>query len=424
MSICGKRAYKLLSALSFERLAGSPEEEKAADLLVSELTTFGLQGAKEAFEVTNYAINTAKLKVVAPYEAEYTVTGIGRSGCTPDGGLEADFLYVGEAAAADLLEAQGKIVMVNGRTSVETFERLVAAKVAGIVSISGNVYDNPADTDLQLIRIHEGHLQHGIIPGVSLRAVDALAMLEQGACRVKLELCQEELVQTSHNVVCEIPGSCHPEEIIAFTAHYDSVFFSGGANDNAAGSVILMEIARYFAAKPPSRTLRFIWCGAEEYGLLGSFDYVKKHEEEMSKFKLVINVDVAGGYIGRNVTMVTGAQGLADVVDYMCKEIGVAMETRTGVSSSDSVPFAEVGIPGVNFIRGGAPIHNRHDQAKYISPARLAELAEVTLLFSQRVVNAKVFPVKRELPENIKKDLIRYLQNWRGAKMEIPAALK
>jgi len=88
------------------------------------------------------------------------------------------------------------------------------------------------------------------------------------------------------------------------------------------------------------------------------------------------------------------------------------------------VPFAEKGIPGVNIGRGGAPIHNRYDRLVYISPDKLAETAEVVLLFSQRTINAKVFPVKRELPDNIKKALIKYLQNSRGAKMEIPPALK
>ncbi|MCL2498588.1 MAG: M28 family metallopeptidase, partial [Symbiobacteriaceae bacterium] len=122
--------------------------------------------------------------------------------------------------------------------------------------------------------------------------------------------------------------------------------------------------------------------------------------------------------------IVTGPQGLVDVIDFLCKEIGISMQMRHDVYSSDSVPFAEKGIPGVNFGRFGAPIHNRHDQLQYISADRLAELAEVTLLFSQRTVNAKFFPVKKELPDNIKKAMIRYLQNSRGSKMEIPPALK
>jgi len=424
MAICGKRAFQLLADLSFERLGGSPEEEKAADILVQALAGFGVKGVKEPFPVTNYTMHKATLKVTEPYCQEYTVTGIGRSGCTPEAGLEAELIYVGEAIEADLLSAAGKIVLINGRPNLVAYERLVAAKVKGIIAVSGNVYDNPADTDLALGRVHEGHLQHGVIPGVSIRARDALELLEKGAQKVTMELQQNDLVQVSHNVVCEIPGKSYPDEIIVYTAHYDSVFFSSAANDNGAGSVILVELARHFAEHQPERTLRFVWCGSEEYGLLGSLDYVQKHKKELGKFKLNINIDVAGGYLGRNSTTVTGPAGLLDVIDYLCKEIGVSMQLRQGVSSSDSVPFAEYGIPGVNISRGGAPIHNRYDLLEYISPDRLAELAEVALLFSQRVVNSKVFPVKKELPDNVKRDLIQYLRNWRGAKMEIPAALK
>ena len=424
MSICGKRAFTLLEKLSFERLSGSPEEERAADILMREVEELGLQGVKEAFEVTNSAIHTATLKVIAPYEKEYQVNGVARSGCTPPGGLTADVVYVGEATDVDLLDTTGKIVMVNRRPGVETYERIVKSKVAGIVIMSGEVYDNTKDTDLQELRLFAGHLEHGRIPAVTIRTADAFAMLEQNAAKAHLKLSQDEIVQSSHNVICEITGEEYPEELIAFTAHYDSVRFSGGANDNGAGSVILMELARYFTEHRPRRTLQFIWCGSEESALLGSYDYVKRHEADMAHVILNINVDVAGGYIGRNHTTVTGTQAVADVIDFMCKEQGIAMNVRLGVSSSDSVPFAEKGIPGINFVREGAPIHNRYDQLRYISPDRLAELAEVVLLFCLRVVNAKVFPIKRELSEGVKKDLIKYLQNWRGAKMEIPEALK
>lgn len=424
MSICGKRALELLGKISFERLGGSPEEEKAADILIEELASFGLKGVKEAFETECYEIQTATFTVLEPYQQEYTVAGYGLTGCTPEGGLTAELLYVGEGDEVDLMQAEGKIVLINSRVRLEAYERLAKAKVAGFIAISGNVFDNPADTDLDTFNIRPGYYPHGRIPGATIRAVDALDLIEKGACKVKFELAQSEGKATSHNVVAEIKGKTYPDEVIVYTAHYDSVPFSSGANDNGAGSVILMELARCFAENQPERTVRFIWCGTEEQGLVGSFAYVAQHKDEMEPIKLNINVDVAGGFIGRNVTMVVGPTALVDVVDYLCKEMGVSMTTRHDVYSSDSVPFAEMGIPSVNFCRFGAPIHNRYDLIKYISADRLAELAEVVLVFSQRTVNAKAFPVARELPEASKKAVIKYLQNSRGKKMEIPAALK
>ncbi|MCL2547957.1 MAG: M28 family metallopeptidase [Symbiobacteriaceae bacterium] len=424
MSINGERAMDLLRRISFERLGGTAEEDKAADILISDLATFGISAAKEKFPVTNYRIDQARLTVTKPYSQEYSVTGYGRTGSTDEDGLCAELIYAGDGGEVDLHQSAGKAVILNSRVSLEIYERLCKEKVAAFVSISGNVFDNPQDTDLHHFSIREGHLKHGQIPGVVLRAKDALELLERGASEIRLELFQEDLPVQSCNVVCEITGSLFPEEIIVYTAHFDSVHYSSGANDNGAGSVILMELCRYFAEHQPQRTLRFVWCGSEEYGLLGSFFHVAEHQEDLDKVKLVINVDVAGGFIGRNSTIVTGPQALVDVIDYLCKEHGIAMQLRHDVYSSDSVPFAEMGIPGVNFCRFGAPIHNRFDQLQYISADRLAELGEIVRIFSERTINAAVFPVKRELPDNIKKSMVKYLQNSRGEKMEIPVALK
>ena len=66
---------------------------------------------------------------------------------------------------------------------------------------------------------------------------------------------------------------------MSFGAHYDSVDFSKGVYDNGAGSVINMEILRYFKENPPKRTLKFMWYGSEEIGLEGSWAYVKAHKE-------------------------------------------------------------------------------------------------------------------------------------------------
>ena len=118
MPICGKRAFDLLSRISFERLGGTQEEDKAADILIEELASFGITGEKETFEVINSSIKTARLTVTKPYAQEYTVTGYGRTGSTPKRGLSAALLYVGDGSDTDLLDAEGKIVLLNGRVNL------------------------------------------------------------------------------------------------------------------------------------------------------------------------------------------------------------------------------------------------------------------------------------------------------------------
>ena len=78
----------------------------------------------------------------------------------------------------------------------------------------------------------------------------------------------------------EICAGC-TDEIITFSAHYDSVSYSKGAYDNASGSACILELLAYFNQHKPDRTLRFIWCGSEEEGLLGSRDYVEKHKKDL-----------------------------------------------------------------------------------------------------------------------------------------------
>ena len=93
-------------------------------------------------------------------------------------------------------------------------------------------------------------------------------------------------------MIAEIKGTEHPEQIISFGAHYDSVEFSKGVYDNGAGSVINMEAARWFAQHPPKRTVKFCWYGSEEIGLEGSKAFVRDHKDELKDHVFMINVDV------------------------------------------------------------------------------------------------------------------------------------
>ncbi|NLY54351.1 MAG: Zn-dependent exopeptidase M28 [Firmicutes bacterium] len=409
--ICGKRAYALLERIAYERLGGSPEEAQAAQTLLDELASFGLQGHIEIFPIPTSTIQVAKLEVLEPYQAEYEVAGYGLTGNTDAEGLVADLVYAEGAGEVNLLGTAGKIVLINEGLPLEKYEKLAKAQVAGFISIGGRLWERE---DLPRRSIREPYFKHGKIPGVSIRAADALEMVQKGASKVRLTLQQDECEVDSRNVIAEIKGTRYPEEVVVFAAHYDSVPYSAGANDNGAGSVILMELARQFAQQPPLRTVRFCWFGSEELGLLGSFAYVKQHEAELDSIKFVINVDVAGGYLGQNVTFVMAPDALKGYVEILAKQEGLEMGIRHDVYSSDAIPFAEKGIPGINFCRFGAPIHNRHDQLEYISPARLEELASFVWLFSEKTVNATVFPVARELPDNVKKSLQKYLEARRG----------
>ena len=86
---------------------------------------------------------------------------------------------------------------------------------------------------------------------------------------------------------------------------------------------------------------------------------------------------------------------------------------KQDIYSSDSIPFAENGVPGINFMRFGAPgaafIHDRRDIIEFISGDSLAASTEKYLYFAEKVVNAVVMPTKKSIPQEIVEKVDEYL---------------
>ncbi|QDL10660.1 peptidase M28 [Brasilonema octagenarum UFV-E1] len=95
------------------------------------------------------------------------------------------------------------------------------------------------------------------------------------------------------NIFAEKPGTDKNAKAILVGAHYDTVYFSPGADDNASGVAVTLEIARLFGSHPTARTLQLAFFDKEEAGLLGSKAFVtnKKHLENLQG---VIIMDMVG----------------------------------------------------------------------------------------------------------------------------------
>ena len=409
-----KRAFSLLEKISFERIGGSKEEMRAAEIIKEEIEKTGVKAFIEEFDVDHSEIKVASLKVTSPVEKEIEATGVKMSGSTPVGGIEKEFVYCEDVMDANVLNVKDKIVLINGRMMLKAYKKLINAGAAGFICFSGSVYDDLNNSDLDIMSIREKMYELGKIPGVCIRAIDAENLVRLNPKTVKLELIQEEGKRPSRNVVCEIKGSLYPEQKIALTAHYDSVPFSSGAYDNATGSVGIMELFHHFVENPPKRTLVFIWCGSEEMGLLGSKAYLKAHENEIEKFVFCLNIDMIGVVLGKEIAVCTSEQSLVNYIDYVAKEIGVPLHSSQGVYSSDSTPFADKGVPSVSFARisprGGAEIHSRKDVINFISEEAFDSSLKIMLEVMNRLDKAIVFPIPRSIPDNMKLELDYYNQ--------------
>lgn len=413
MEICGKREFELLEKIGFTRVAGSAEELKAAEILKAECDSIGVPAVIEPFTIEDAEIETATFEILEPFHRSFEVTGYKCAQNTPEDGLVADFLYVENAFDVNLVDAKGKIVLVNGYMRVPQFRKLIKAGVAGIVTMEGEIRDKLDETDLSTRTLRRTLRAFGNVPAVNIRIKDAMELVREGASKAKIVLKNTTVERTSHNVIATVLGTEKPEEIISFGAHYDSVPFSTGVYDNGAGSVINMEILRYFKENPPKRTIKFMWYGSEEIGLEGSWAYVKGHKDELKDHLLMINVDVGGPILGFDEMSVTADEKLVSFSDYMMKIAGHSVEVRQGIYSSDSIPFADSGVPGVNFARAGAHgaayIHNRYDTLEFMSADMLAKTTAHVLDFSKAIINAKAFPVAREIPQNIVEEVEKYL---------------
>ena len=97
-----------------------------------------------------------------------------------------------------------------------------------------------------------------------------------------------------HNIVAEKGGPSSPDRVILLGAHYDTVLGSPGADDNASGVAVLLEVAKHLQSVPLSATVKFIAFGLEEYGYAGSTHYAEKAKRDGEKIVGMISLEMVG----------------------------------------------------------------------------------------------------------------------------------
>ncbi len=273
------KSFELLNKLYFVRTGGSKEELEAANIIKAECESLGVEAHLESFKVDGCDIKKASVKFLDP-DMEIECAGVGMSSSTTEDGITGEFTYVNSQADVEIQDLEGKICLIHSKlVNQKMYRRIVEKKAIGLVLCTGSVYDDAENVDLDPYMYRERNYKYGKIPAVCIRMKDAEKVLRAKPKKANIVLIQDELQNDSHNVVATIEGGKYKDEIIAFTAHYDSVSYSKGAYDNATGSTGIMQLLAYFKEHKPARTLKFIWCGSEEMGLLGSKAYVEAQED-------------------------------------------------------------------------------------------------------------------------------------------------
>ncbi len=403
-----KQIRQILKDTDYVRTGGSAEELRTAEYLRGKCEAMGTSAWLEEFDV-----DMAEMREAHLYADGREVRCKGYL-CCGSADVEAELLYLPNTDPVSLKGVKDRIVLLDSGVSYFLFRDLLANGAAGFITYDGNVHYADSDVDQKELR---GYVSCGEkLPGVNINAKDAAALVKAGVKRVRITVDQREYPGKSRNVVAELPGTS--DEWIILTAHYDSTSLSRGSYDNMSGCIGLLEIMEALTPSAPHRCgLRFVFCGSEERGLLGSKAYAADHEKELEKAVLNINLDMIGTFMGKFIACCSAEEELVTYLKYLGAELNWGIEPRTGVYSSDSTPFADKGVPAVSFARiapnNQATIHNRYDTLALLSDRRLRDDGAFLSEFTRRMADAAVCPVKRSIPDKIKGELDVYLNRKR-----------
>ncbi len=353
------------------RLAGSAAERAAADYLVAEAAAIaGVKVSLEEFPVWERAVTHERLEVELDGKWQEFGCSLFNSAPTTAGEtLEAPLLFFDAQTGYlqdDLSYLRGQAVVHLG-CHIETpayYRRLIAAEPAFLLFVDIRHPGAVALADgLFPAYVHA----YGARTTVNVAYQDAWRWRKGGATRARLNVAGGQRRSLSQNVVLEIAGRDPEGGIIFVGGHHDTQADTPGADDNAAGSASVMELARVLAGRGLRQTVRLISFGAEEQLSIGSAAYVRRHRDELARAgRFMFNIDGSGSALGWLRINYNGAAQLENHLREVLRQRGIVYQLCTEVTPyTDQFPFAAAGVPGVWFTRmnctNGTWYHHRHD---------------------------------------------------------------
>jgi hypothetical protein len=238
--------------------------------------------------------------------------------------------------------------------------------------------------------------------GIDDRLIPASRPLDGWRIRGRVAIDRRET--KTRNVLALLPGAgkpaepaagvaaIDPREVVILGAHYDHLGYGGenstapgekaihhGADDNASGTAMLLEVARRLAAAGPlPRAVLFIAFSGEERGLLGSGHYAANAVLPLSDTVAMVNLDMVGRLVDDKVIVHgTGTgTGLEALVDRLVAEHGLtAAKEPGGFGPSDHASFYAKKVPVLHVFTGShGDYHRPSDTADKINVAGMEKL--------------------------------------------------
>ncbi|QPQ55681.1 M20/M25/M40 family metallo-hydrolase [Allosphingosinicella flava] len=394
-------AFDITEGLTTEvgqRMAGTEAEARARDWAVAKLKSLGFKNVRvETFDMPVWVRGEEKAEIVAPFPQKLTLAALGNSGATPPEGLRAEvigFDSLAEFQAAHDALVKGKIVFVSHgmvptqdgsgygyygaarRQGPSIASRKGAAAIV-IRSIGTDHHRNP-HTGVQ-------SWAEGVtpIPAAALSIPDAEQLqriLKRAGNRpvtMHLTLTPRNIgIQQSGNVIAEVPGRDPKAPVVLAACHLDSWDLATGAFDDAAGCGITAAAAkRVMDHGQPLRTIRVVWFGAEEVGLFGGLDYMRKHPNEHA---VIAESDFGADRVWRFDSRVAQtAQPVVQDIARALAPLGIAQGFTDQAGGSDIGPMAASGVPTMELQQDGTRYFDIHhtpdDTLDKIDPEQLRQ---------------------------------------------------
>lgn len=202
----------------------------------------------------------------------------------------------------------------------------------------------------------------------------------------------------ARNVAAFIPASKKSNKYVVFSAHYDHIggFPNGvyfpGANDNASGTGMLLEMVERFQATKALKKyhVAFLFFGSEEIGLLGSLNFVKDPLIPLEDIRFLVNIDMVGsGEDGISVVNALAHPKELAIIEKVNQKNSAVKDIRKGKNSanSDHYFFTEKNVPAFFvFTRGiNQNYHDINDRYENLSFYAFDKLVNLLMKFSEKL---------------------------------------
>ena len=347
------------------REAGTPTNEKALLYLRSEYQKAGYETEIQTFTYPKFEDRGSTLAVDGN-----TVSGRALNG-SPPGSPSAAIAVVpnlGRKEDFQQVDVKGKIVIVR-RGEIRFGDKASNAEAAGAVGlvIVNNEPDNFIGTLNKEVKIPVLSISGKQGPLLQNADNSQPAILEVDTVRRQV---------TGRNLIARQANSTQPKVIIG--GHYDSVAGSPGANDNASGTVVVLELARRLVGTPQAEGVWFVAFDGEEDGLHGSRAFVDRATPQfLSHLSGMINFDMVG--INKELK-VGGTPSLSTLAkkDNSLSQMGA-------IGGSDHLTFANAKVPVLFFTRGLDPNYHTPEDLT-VNPQLLDETIEIGLEVTKQIL--------------------------------------